>query len=109
MPLSKQSAIDLRDNILPQCTTHIRASMVPLIYNYYNTEINPGRYREIPCTCSKQEWIRILSECRIAVDEALATPLPTPEVVEASIVFEESKPVTKNKKKDAKNTSSNQS
>jgi hypothetical protein len=64
-----------------------------------------------PCTCNPALWREILSDVRNVITNVIQTvtplpqPTPTVEPVEATVVFEEPKPVVK-KKKNAKNIDS---
>jgi hypothetical protein len=47
--------------------------LVQPFFEFYNTEFSPGRYSQMPCTCSPKEWMRMIEEVTNQVNEVLAS------------------------------------
>lgn len=47
--------------------------LVQPFFEFYNQEFNPGRYAQMPCSCSPKEWIRMIEEVTTEVNNVLAS------------------------------------
>ena len=64
-------AKEIQDTILSQVSHRISGRMAEELYQIYNTEVNPGRYKVIPCTCSPTIWKQMISETSALVTRVI--------------------------------------
>lgn len=69
--MKQERAKYIKEEMLSQMKHRIAGRMAEELYQVYNTEINPGRYRAMPCTCSPQPWKDMISETTAFVDRVL--------------------------------------
>ena len=62
----------IKDNYLDKMTHRISGSIAEEFFQVYNTEVNPGRFKEMPCGCSPTTWKNMISETASMVDRVLS-------------------------------------
>lgn len=78
-------------------TRTLPGRLVQPFFEMYNQELFPGRYAQIPCSCSPKEWIRMIEDVKNKVNEALQSVNQQP----SEAVMEEPKEEPKKKPKAA--------
>jgi hypothetical protein len=73
MKISKPRAIEIKRIFLDEIekTRTIPGHIVQPFYDYFNGEFSPGRFAQMPCSCSPKIWIEMVKEVTDAVNEAL--------------------------------------
>ena len=69
--MNKERAKYIKEEMLSQMKHRIAGRLAEELYQVYNTEINPGRYRAQPCTCDPSTWKNMINETTIFVDRIL--------------------------------------
>lgn len=70
--MTQERAQWILDNVLSKVNSRIPQDMVPILFDIYNKEIAPNRFREVPCSCNPSIWRDIIAQTRGRVDEVLA-------------------------------------
>lgn len=75
----------------------IPGRLVQPFYEFYNQEFRPGKYAQMPCTCSPKLWIQMVEEVKNEVNQVLSSVNEQP----SEAVMEEPKAEPVKKKKGA--------
>ena len=71
--------------------------IVQPFYDFYNQEFRPGKFAQMPCTCSPKIWIDMVKEVTDEVNQVLSSA----QEEESKAVMEEPKAEPVKKKKGA--------
>jgi hypothetical protein len=69
--MTKERALEIKETMLSQMTYRISGRLAEEFYQVYNTEINPARYRVMPCTCDPSTWKQMINETKAFIDNVI--------------------------------------